>query len=128
MPCSCKAFPDNVCCLTAIAAGIVSQLALLEEVDLIRKKPPNGNIDQPGADLDVYLPGGNFTKNNPGLPEYRVALLRWDHGPPTLQDVVHRQRASGDGVPLVFATLDRGQVHLHAMETIVAPRFSASGP
>ncbi|CAN8001666.1 unnamed protein product [Ixodes pacificus] len=93
--------------------GIVSQLSLVQEVDLARR-------------LDVYLDAVNFRKTCPGLPEYRVAMVRWDEGVPTLRDLV--RSSLGDGVPLVLASVDTsGQVQLFALEPLVAPHL-APGP
>lgn len=59
---------------------------------------------------------------------YLTSLLhcRWDEGVPTLRDLV--RSSLGDGVPLVFASVDTsGQVQLFALEPLVAPHF-APGP
>lgn len=107
--------------------GIVSQLTVLEEVDLVNssKRPPCP--EGPGAamtpDLDVYLPGTVYSKRNPGLPECRVCVLRWENGRAHLRDLVRRQVTPSDDVPLVFAAVDHGQVQLFAFDTVVAPRF-----
>ncbi|KAG0425872.1 hypothetical protein HPB47_026982 [Ixodes persulcatus] len=85
-----------------------------------------GPIKPVARTLDVYLAAVDFRKTCPGPPEYRVAMVRWDEGVPTLRDLVHS--SLGDGVPLVFASVDTsGQVQLFALEPLVAPRF-APGP
>lgn len=109
--------------------GIVSQLSVLEEVDLVNgsQRPPCGDAHPRGEttepDLDVYLPGTAYSKRNPGLPECRVCVLRWDSGRARLRDLVRRQVTPSDDVPLVFAAVDHGQVQLFAFDTVVAPRF-----
>lgn len=106
--------------------GIVSQLSVLEEVDLVNgsQRPPCDPSGEPTApDLDVYLPGTTYSKRNPGLPECRVCVLRWDSGRAHLRDLVRRQVTPSDEVPLVFAAVDHGQVQLFAFDTVVAPRF-----
>ncbi|CAN8030076.1 unnamed protein product [Ixodes persulcatus] len=104
--------------------GIVSQLSLVQEVDLV-KSCRHLRVPQ-ARTLDVYLAAVGFRKTCPGLPEYRVAMVRWDEGVPTLRDLV--RSSLGDGVPLVFASVDTsGQVQLFALEPLVAPHF-APGP
>ncbi|CAN8002450.1 unnamed protein product [Ixodes hexagonus] len=104
--------------------GIVSQLSLVQEVDLTEtckhlRVPPE-------RVLEVYLTAVGFRKTSPGLPEYRVAMVRWEEGIPKLADLV--RSSLGDGVPLVFAGVDTsGQVQLFALEPLVAPNF-APGP
>lgn len=112
-------------------SGIVSQLAILEEVDLVNGKgrqqsdssSTSDSLEPVAPDLDVYLPGTAYSKRNPGPPECRVAVVRWDDGPPHLRDLARRQATPADSVPMVFATVDQGQVHLYAFDVVVAPRF-----
>ncbi|XP_077490618.1 tRNA splicing endonuclease subunit 54 isoform X1 [Amblyomma americanum] len=111
--------------------GIVSQLAVMEEVDVVNGKGCQqsggsstcSSLEPVAPDLDVYLPGAAYSKRNPGPPECRVSVVRWDDGPPHLRDLARRQVTPADSVPLVFAVVDQGQVQLYAFDVVVAPRF-----
>ncbi|EEC14401.1 hypothetical protein IscW_ISCW010451 [Ixodes scapularis] len=101
--------------------GIVSQLSLVQEVDLV-KSCRHLRVPQ-ARTLDVYLVAVGFRKTCPGLPEYRVAMVRWDERVPTLRDLV--RSSLGDGVPLVSASVDSsGQVQLFTLEPLVVPHFA----
>lgn len=108
--------------------GIVSQLAIIQEVDLVNSSRHSNSLTSDGSDpvtpdLDVYLPATSYSKRNPGTPECRVCVVRWEDGPAQLRDLKARQSAVSDGAPLVFAAVDQGQVHLYAFDVMEAPRF-----
>ncbi|XP_065310250.1 uncharacterized protein Tsen54 [Dermacentor albipictus] len=108
--------------------GIVSELMILKEVDLVNggrhtSSPALDGAEPLTPDLDVYLPGTSYTKRNPGTPECRVCMVRWEDGPARLRDLKRRQATVTDSAPLVFATVDHGQVHLYAFDVMEAPRF-----
>lgn len=111
--------------------GIVSQLPITPEVDLVNgSRHSSSSTSDDSApvtpDLDVYLPATSYSKRNPGTPECRVCVVRWEDGPVQLRDLRARQAPMSDDAPLVFAAVDQGQVHLYAYDVMEVPRFFPS--
>ncbi|KAH6942441.1 hypothetical protein HPB50_005504 [Hyalomma asiaticum] len=108
--------------------GIVSQLDILQVVDVVNSSGESSSSTPDSSasitpDLDVYLPGTAYSKRNPGTPECRVCVIRWEDGPAEVHDLKARQATVSDSAPLVFAAVDQGQVHLYGFDVMEVPRF-----
>ncbi|XP_070580045.1 tRNA-splicing endonuclease subunit Sen54-like [Ptychodera flava] len=71
--------------------------------------------------FDIYLPDSRYRKSNPGKPHLRVSIMTYEDPPPSLHTIATLMSQS-QGVPLLWAVLDNGDITFNAFHDVNIPR------
>ncbi|KAF2073232.1 hypothetical protein CYY_005459 [Polysphondylium violaceum] len=61
-------------------------------------------------DYNIYKPGGGFKKSNPGPPDMRVTISRFEDPVPSLSVISRLTQESGNSIPIEFCTVNQKDV------------------
>jgi len=111
-----------------------STAAVLSKLQVIKnQRMTEGNCMEPSSAqqslqivLDVYQPGLNFKKSDPGPPDFCITVCRFCDPPPSLAALtVLRKECSP--VPLKIALVDGGSVSFYSVIDVDSPTFITRG-
>ncbi|XP_071444603.1 uncharacterized protein Tsen54 [Hetaerina americana] len=71
--------------------------------------------------FDLYMPNSNFRKSCPGIPRYRLSVVKSDDRIPKLKDTWHLTKDLNDEVPLLFAVSFTENVNFFSFSNVKLP-------
>ncbi|CAH3184774.1 unnamed protein product, partial [Porites evermanni] len=76
--------------------------------------------------FDVYQPGVNFKKTDPGPPHFCIAVCRYYDPPPSLAALSFLTKQCSP-VPLKIALVDGGNISFYSVLDVDSPTFITRG-
>ncbi|XP_046402557.1 uncharacterized protein LOC124168384 [Ischnura elegans] len=82
---------------------------------------PNNYQSSLAIKFDLYMPNSNFRKSCPGLPKYRLSIVKSDDRIPKLKDNWYLTKDLNDEVPLLFAVSFTESVNFFSFSNVELP-------
>lgn len=110
----------------------VSTAAILSKLQVVKNQRMHTADTQSGQDsslqivFDVYQPGVNFKKSNPGPPDFCITVCRYSDMPPSLASMNSLSQECHP-VPLKIALVDGGNILFYSILDVDSPTFITRG-
>lgn len=110
----------------------VSTAAILSKLQVVKNQRMHSADTQSGQNsslqivFDVYQPGVNFKKSNPGPPDFCITVCRYSDMPPSLASMNSLSQQCHP-VPLKIALVDGGNILFYSILDVDSPTFITRG-
>ncbi|XP_078346897.1 uncharacterized protein LOC144632172 [Oculina patagonica] len=109
-------------------ASVLSKLQVIKnqrmtEADCMELSPAEPSLQ---VDFDVYQPGLNFKKTDPGSPDFCITVCRFCDPPPSL-GVLTVLRKECSPIPHRIALVDGGSISFYSVLDVDSPTFIMRG-
>ncbi|PFX19660.1 tRNA-splicing endonuclease subunit Sen54 [Stylophora pistillata] len=107
-------------------AAVLSKLQVIKNQRMTEANDLSAKQQSLQVAFDVYQPGLNFKKSDPGTPAFCVTVCRFSDSPPSLA-VMSAMRKECACVPLKIALVDGGSVSFYSVLDVDSPTFITKG-